>query len=144
MDSLKKVSRSPNLIYNLVNILIDRDKLIFKGYSPLYVSNMNTGDPNYIFNFIYNPTTKVAISIERLTPDLSSFYLPVFNTDGRLMTDGIYFNKSYYYSHISSLDMFFAKNSITTKKIKYSETLESYFSSQNRKSNPVIVRMKLK
>lgn len=144
LDSLKNVSRSPNLIYNLEKIIIDNNKLIFKGLSPIYVSNMNTGDPNYIFNFIYNPTTNLTVALERLTPDSSSYYLPVFNPRDKLMTDGIIFNKSHYYSHISSLDMFFAKNSTKTKKNKYSSTLENYFKTQNRKSNPVIVRMKLK
>lgn len=73
---------------------------------------MNTGDPNYIFNFIYDPTTNYTISVERLVPDLSSYYLPVFNPRDKLMTDGIMFYKSYYYSHISSLDMFYSRDAL--------------------------------
>lgn len=144
LDSLKNISRSPNLIYNLEKIFVDNNKLVFKGLSPIYVSNMNTGDPNYIFNFIYDPTANSAISMERLVPDLSSYYLPVFNPRDKLMTDGIIFYKSYYYSHISSLDMFYSKDASRDKKTKYPKTIENYFSSQNRKSNPVLVRMKLK
>lgn len=144
LDSLKKVSRSPNLIYNLEKIFLDGNKLVFKGLSPIYVSNMNTGDPNYIFNFIYDPTANSTVSMERLVPDLSSYYLPVFNPRDKLMTDGIMFYKSYYYSHISSLDMFYSRDAASHKETKYPKTIENYFSSQSRKSNPVIVRMKLK
>lgn len=144
LDSLKQVPRSPNLIYNLENIFLDKGRLIFKGQSPLYVSNMNTGDPNYIFNFIYNTKTGHVVAMERLVPDASSCYLPVFNPRDNLMIEGVKYYKANYYSYISSLDMFFARDATKDKKPKYPEILQSYFTSQNRKSNPVIVRMKLK
>lgn len=144
LDSLKKVPLSPNLIFNLANIFFDKNKLVFKGQSPMYVSNMNTGNPNYIFNFIYDQISNHVVALEKLNPDASSYYLPAFNPRDNLMVNGIRFYKESYYSHISSLDLFFARDATGDKNPKYPPVLRNYFSSQNRKSNPVIVRMKLK
>ena len=144
LDSLKKAPLSPNIILNLENIFFDKNKLVFKGESAMYVSNMNTGDPNYIFNFIYDTRSTKVVALERLNPDPSSYYLPVFNPSGYLMTSGIRYYKESYYSHISSLDLFFTRDATKNKNPKYPTVLKDYFNTQSRKSNPVIVRMKLK
>jgi len=144
LDSLKKTSLSPNLIFNVENLILDKNKLVLKGESPMYVANMNTGDPNYIFNFICDTISGKVVALERLNPDPSSYYLPIFNQRGDLMTNGIKYYNETYYSHISSLDLFSAHNATKNKKPQYSPVLKEYFSTQNRKSNPVIVRMKLK
>lgn len=96
------------------------------------------------YNFIYDTLSTKLISMERLVPDVHNYFLPILGNGSMIVFDGLYFHKGAYYTPISSLEMFAANVSTKSKNPQYPEVLKQYFKTQTRKSNPVIVRMKLK
>ncbi len=98
-------------------------------------------------SFIYDLKTGELTSIKDLEPDKLSFYLPI--TDAGANYDyhnyGMHlYNEGYLYTSYSSLAMFTFKEQSIGKNPQYSAVLTDYFKTQNRKSNPVLIRLKPK
>jgi hypothetical protein len=126
----------------LENVVYDGSKLMFKtrtGYLGYYASDGSRTARNFTYDF----KKSLLVAFEKISADSSTYFLP-FNTPKILSIEGFYFKKGHLYTHISSLDMFSALAATKAKNAKYPEVLNEYFKSQNRKSNPVIVQMKLK
>lgn len=132
----------PLKIMNVSNIFYRGDNLFFKIDPRIYLSSGGS-EIQYQYNFIFNTKTGKLVSLERLVGDQTNGYLPIFNE--RISVHGLKnLAGDYYYSNISSFKMFAAYEANKVKKPVYSATLQNYFKTQSRKSNPVIVRMKLK
>lgn len=143
LDSIRLIARPPGTIYRVTNIFFSGNKLFFKGSCPLYLSTVSTSELR-AYNFIYDTIQHKVVALERLTPDAKTSFLPVFDPRDGLMIKGIMHHNDNFYSYVSSLDMFAAFENNRSKNPQYSQELQHYFKTQNRKSNPVIVRMKLK
>jgi hypothetical protein len=93
--------------------------------------------------FIYGIKTGDLYALNRLTPDTSISWLPllgdIYNMKGISAKGG-----PYIYIGVSSFEMFRAKEMADEKHPSYPTILETYFKTQNRKSNPVIIRLKPK
>ncbi len=96
---------------------------------------------------IYNTKTAELTSLQDLTPDSLSSFLPVtdagafydFTNNGfNLYKDG------YLYTSYSSLAMFTFKEQLGNKNDKFSPLMQEYFKTQNRRSNPIIIQLKPK
>ncbi|UEG54023.1 6-bladed beta-propeller [Mucilaginibacter daejeonensis] len=132
----------PLKIMNVSNIFCRGENIFFKINPKRYVSSQGSAI-QYQYNFIYNKISGRLISLERLIGDESNFYLPIFND--RVKVDGLeQFDDGFYYSNISSYNMFAAASATKLKKPQYPDILQNFFKTGNRRSNPVIVRMKLK
>lgn len=94
------------------------------------------------YNFAYDTVSRKLFGLDRMAPDQVSCFLPVMGE--RSKNKGFMFFDQYLFGYISSLSMFssFEKNS--SRNPAYPPVLQEYFKTQNRKSNPVIVKMKLK
>lgn len=96
-------------------------------------------------SYAYNLESATLISLRYIQPDQRTFFLPVtdlnigveFANSNFYTSDGIYV-----YTSISSAKMFRFYDESKEKKPEYSAPLLKYFSSGDRKDNPVIVRMK--
>ncbi len=144
IDSVKKIARRVGTIYNFSSLILYGKKLFFKGDAGLYFSNVSN-EPNRLYNFIYDTAANKFTAIERIRSDSSNSYLPIYNVlnDG-LMINGLKYKDGYFYSHVSSLEMFAAHEKNKDRNPQYPPVLQQYFKAQTRKSNPVIVKMKLK
>lgn len=95
--------------------------------------------------FLYKLKENQLISLSDLEPDLLSSFLPV--TDLGILDEfknrgfNLYKDR-YLYNSYSSLAMFALKEQNAAKKFKYNAVMTEYFKTQNKKSNPVIVRLK--
>ena len=76
-----------------------------------------------------------------MSPDEQNGFLPF--TDWRINTTGLRYEDGFFYTDVSSLQLFTAKEA-AAGKTKYSTAMEKYFATESRKSNPVIVQLKLK
>jgi len=132
-----------NTIRMVKNIFVVNNYLLFKLDRVIYFAG-ESSESNRQNDFIYNLTSGKLISFEHITSDKRSFYLPFFDKTEHFSIRGFLYDGSYFYTAISSLNMFTAKNNNNYKHPQYPEALQRYFVSQNRKSNPVMVRMKLK
>ncbi|MGN7787206.1 6-bladed beta-propeller [Niabella sp. 22666] len=94
-------------------------------------------------NFIYNLKTDRLFALERITSDASSYFLPIFNRN-QINVMGLNYRNGHYYTSISSLEMFTSHNANKSRNVLYPSTLQQYFKNQNRKSNPVIVKLTLR
>lgn len=111
---------------------------------------------NYVFKldhmsypdtYVYNTQSKNLYCIQRISPDSSNYYLPVSDILGFVDFANSNFltrDNKYLYTSVSSLQMFKAKSVTTDKHPKYPVALKKYFATQSRKSNPVIIQVKLK
>lgn len=86
--------------------------------------------------FLYSIVSGDLLSFKHISPDISSFFLPVGENVSAV-------DKSYYYSSLASFEMFRAHDE-NVKTVNYSPSLYKYFATQSRKSNPVIVQLKPK
>ncbi|MFP5079061.1 6-bladed beta-propeller [Pedobacter sp. JCM 36344] len=126
-------------ISELKNVFKIGDNLFFKTYT------MNSREMRN--SLIHNLKNGMLTSIKDLEPDETSMFLPVtdmgefndFDRSGFQLFDG-----TYLYTTISSLAMFSFKEQSAGKNPKYTPTLENYFKTQDRKSNPVLVKLKPK
>ena len=92
--------------------------------------------------FFYNLVTSRLISLDHITPEKINSFLPIkgsFGFSGIHTTDGKYF-----YSSVSSYDMFNSKVVNSKMKLMYTEPLNTYFKKENEASNPVIIQLKMK
>lgn len=137
----EKLYSDPRTILTISNIFHHKKDLFFKVNPRMYTTYAGSNSEGQ-YNFIYNSVNGNLTSIERMQSDSSSFYLPIFGQ--HLRVKGLYYNNDNIYTTVSSLQMFSAYQENITKKANYPEILQSYFKTQDRKSNPVIVRMKLK
>lgn len=143
MDSIVHTSWfNDRTVLGLENVVYDQKKLIFKTHTGL-VSRYGSDGAVIARNFLYRFQDNRLVAFEKISPDVSTYFLP-FRYQGTISTEGFYFKDNYLYTHLSSLEMFAAYEANKGKKPQYPEALLKYFKAQNRKSNPVIVRMKLK
>ncbi|WP_126246223.1 6-bladed beta-propeller [Chitinophaga rhizosphaerae] len=143
LDSVTAAAKPVGTIMSISKIFYNKRKLFFKGESPYYLSYRSTG-ANSIYNFVYDTLSHQLVSLERLAPDAGSGFLPAFDPRDGLMINGIYQHGGRIYSYVSSLDMFNARDKTKDKHPQYPPVLQDYFKKQTRKSNPVLVSMKLK
>ncbi|OQY94187.1 MAG: hypothetical protein B6D37_09285 [Sphingobacteriales bacterium UTBCD1] len=142
IDSLKETLSFDNkTILQISNIFYYRNYLFFKLIPRMYLFKPNS-DPEFQYNFMYDTLTKKLISIEKISPDASSYFLSALGHIAQ--RDGIeYFNGNLYTS-LSALEMFNQMEKTKEKAKRYPPALDKYFSTETRKSNPVIVKLKLR
>ncbi|MES2416551.1 MAG: 6-bladed beta-propeller [Bacteroidota bacterium] len=104
-------------------------------------------DKNKKNALIYHLQTGELTSIKDIEPDSLSSFLPI--TDAGVFYDyyryGIHlFDNQSIYTSYSSLAMFTFKEQRAGKQANYNEVLTTYFNTQNKKSNPVLIRLKPK
>lgn len=144
MDSLRKTKWfNDKMILGINNLYRFKEKLLFKIERVMYYTN-ESSESNKQNNFLYNFNNKRLISFERITPDQSCYYLPHFDKTENFHKLGLIYNKDFFYTSISSLKMFWVRDATKSKNAPYPPVLQEYFKTQNRKSNPVMLRMKLK
>jgi hypothetical protein len=93
-------------------------------------------------NFIYNIENGRLVSLERINTDSSNYFLPISGMNTIL--SGYTYLGGNFYTQISSFEMFAAYEKNKNKNPQYPPALQEYFKTQNRKSNPVIVKMILR
>jgi hypothetical protein len=142
IDSLRNANwPDENTITGLTNIFMFDDFLLFKLNAGRY-SWTQGAESTKQYNFIYNRKTDRLVSIERMKPDELNGFLPF--ADWRINYQGLNYIDGFFYTTLSSLQLFNAKEATADKKPKYSPAIEKFFTTENRKSNPVIVQLKLK
>ena len=144
IDSVRKIYRraSPDIIISVNNFVASGNKLFFKINPVNYIWNESTV-ANAQYNFFYHLESGKLVSYERLMSDDKSYSLPI--SDGpRTSINGLVTEKGVCYLPISSYRMFSAFEKNKEKNIQYTPVMQAYFKTQSRKSNPVILRMKLK
>lgn len=143
LDSLGQASGSSmQLIESVQNISFYQNLMFFTLQKKLTILPSAEGNIYDPLNFMYDTGKEKLISFERIFSDPFSFYLPIM--DGTSSSSGMNQKDGYVYATVSSFQMFKAKDRNKSKNIKYPQILQKYFETQNRKSNPVIVKMKLK
>ncbi|GAB3431209.1 6-bladed beta-propeller [Niabella aquatica] len=142
IDSLeRKVRNDPKMIFEVNNVFFNRTNMFFRVRSLIY--NITPGSASeQQYNFILDTASNWLVSMEHITPDEKSGFLPL--TGNNTTLNGVKVHKEALYTVVSSLEMFTAREATKSRNPQYPPTLQEYFSTQNRKSNPVIVRMKLK
>ncbi|OQP60497.1 hypothetical protein A3860_33055 [Niastella vici] len=143
IDSVQKIlAHDQNIIVNVKNIIFNGKKMYFNaGVSVYPYSDLGSGGSNQ-FNFIYDLNSGKLTSFERFTPDSTTCYLPFTSLRSRYW--GMDYFDGFFYTNISSLNIFAAKGATKSKNPNYPPVLQEYFNTQNSRSNPVIVKMKLK
>jgi len=144
IDSMRSILFiTPNKAWSVSNILFGKgDQMLFKVNCPTPGRYMSNTMP---YNYIYNTLTNRLAAMERLLPDTSSFFLPVLDQNsGILMSTGLVYDDESLYTELSSLKMFATYNENKARTIAYPTVLQKYFLTEGRKSNPVVVRLKLK
>ncbi|MFT4202664.1 MAG: 6-bladed beta-propeller [Chitinophagaceae bacterium] len=142
LNSIKMhLSLDETTILGVSNIFYYNDLLFFKLDTRVKITRFGS-ESKYQYNFIYNIKNKKLVSMERLNPDEGTCFLPIF--DKSLTVNGIYRYGDKFYTSISALSLFSAKTSIKDKEIIFPKSLTDFFYFNNRKSNPVIIRMKVK
>jgi hypothetical protein len=129
------------IILNVSDIFFNNRSLFFHLIPRRYIYTEGSDEINQ-YNFIYDTISHKLVSLERMSPDTKSYYLSFFDERGSI--SGLSYDHGYFYTSISSLEMFSAKEATKSKYPQYPPVLQEYFSTQNRKANPVIVKMKLK
>lgn len=132
--------KNPKIVYAIGNTYQTGNNLFFKLNSWSWTRSDKKA-------FIYNLKTNALTSISDIEPDSLSSFLPVtdasfhydFSNNGFHLFDGQHFYTSY-----SSLAMFAFKEQSADKNPKYSILMSDYFKTANKKSNPVIVKLKPK
>lgn len=89
-------------------------------------------------NYVYASQSNMLYSWGHISPDSLSYFLPVNVSFIEAMSE------DHVYSVMPSYILFQSKNNLTDKSWEHSPVLKEYFTNQTRKSNPVIVELKLK
>jgi len=144
LDSFRNGRGIPQrVIKGIKNVYLSNQLLMFK-LDPFGVPLFNnSSEIEYQYNFIYNTGSGRLVSLERITPDAKNYFLPLARSF-QFALFGLQYANGNFYTCVSSLDMFSARENTESKNPQYPPVLQEYFSTQNRKSNPVIVKMKLK
>ena len=98
-------------------------------------------------SLIYNLRTAELTSISDIEPDSLSQFLPITDASAYydFMNRGFHlYQEGYFYTSYSSLAMFTFKEQNEGKDRKYDPLLSTYFKTQNKKSNPVIIQLRPK
>ncbi|RYG21432.1 MAG: 6-bladed beta-propeller [Chitinophagaceae bacterium] len=132
--------KNDNVFYGLSDTYKIDDLLFFK------LASLG-GDRNRKSGMIYNLSSGELLSIKDIEPDVLSSFLPI--TDAGAFFDynnrGINaFGDQSFYTSYSSLAMFTFKEQSVGKNPQYNAVLADYFKTQNKKSNPVLIRLKPK
>jgi hypothetical protein len=97
---------------------------------------------------IYNLKSGEVTSIADLEPDERSSFLPVTDAGGNFYefkNSGFHlFQDGYLYTSYSSLAMFSYKDQLSDKFTAFSKEMLEYFKTQDKTSNPVLIRLKPK
>lgn len=142
LDSIRiHKAANPNVVITIGNIFFSNKKMFFKIHT-LNNSFSHTSEAKGSYNFIYDTTNGHLSSIERMTPDSTTGFLPFYNWNVSPM--GLDYRNGYIFSQISSLEMFQAYQKNKFRNPKYSESLIKYFKTQSKKSNPVVIKYRLK
>ncbi|KQM66330.1 hypothetical protein ASE74_07920 [Pedobacter sp. Leaf216] len=132
---------NPKVFYGLSNTFLVGNNLYFKMHNFGWDRTMKKA-------LIYNLKTSELTSIQDLEPDALSSFLPVTDASGSFydfMNKGFQlYENGYFYTNYSSLAMFAFKEQSEGKTNKYPPALEAYFKTQNKKSNPVLIKLKPK
>lgn len=132
-DFLKE---NPSIVTGLSDIYERPGRLFFK-------INNNEGWRSRSSNMLYFLKTGRLISMNQLSPDSLSSFLPV--TDGSFTYESFKAaDETYFYTYISSLRLFGAIESNVSKNIPPPADLDNYFKKGSKKDNPVIVQLKPK
>lgn len=124
---------NPSIVTGLTNIHEREDRLFFK------MSN-NERWRSRSTSMLYFLKTGRLISMNKLSPDSLSSFLPVF--DGPFSYESFKASdKTHFYTYISSLRMFGAMESNASKDIPLPAELENYFKKGDKKDNPIIVQL---
>jgi len=143
LDSIKaSIYTNRKVILNTENVFFWGSKLFYKIRTPSSIISFNNSANEYQYNFIYDTVSKKLSSLDRITPNGQSFFLPIMGETSKMR--GIIPYQKYLYSYLSSMVLFKYKENTQSKNPQYPPVLQEYFRTQSRKSNPVIVRMKLK
>ena len=135
-DRRSFIRDNPSLITGLSNIHERKDRLFFK-------INNSERRRSGSTSLLYNLKTGQLISINNLTPDSTTSFLPVFDFPFSYESFKAV-DESYFYTYISSMRMFQAKEGNSEKNISYPLLIEQYFQKGDKKDNPVIVQLKPK
>jgi hypothetical protein len=132
---------NPKVFYGLSNTFLIGDNLYFKMHSYGWDRSMKKA-------LIYNLKTSELTSVQDLEPDALSYFLPVTDANGDFydfINRGFQlYQNGYFYTNYSSLAMFAFKEQSEGKTAKYPPSLEAYFKTQNKKSNPILIKLKPK
>ena len=124
---------NPSIVTGLSDIYERTDRLFFK-------INNNEGWRRRSSNMLYFLKTGRLVSLNQLSPDSLSSFLPV--TDGAFAYESFKASDdTHFYTYISSLRLFGALESNDSKNIPPPADLEQYFKKGNKKDNPVIVQL---
>lgn len=137
------LSRNTDVINNVSNIFYFKNLLFFKTDPRSYMSATGSEGKNQ-YNFIYDTTDGKLVSFERITPDSLSSFLPIMGNGDASAIRGVMYSNGALFSQISSLQLFQAMTATKNKMPVYPDVLKEYFSAQSRKSNPVIVKIRMK
>ncbi len=135
-DAVRWLTDNAAVIYGIGNTFLLDNLFFFKAESR-----------NGRNNFVYYLKEKSLISIEDLQPDTTSQFLPIsgLGTDNFFKSVGLNtLVAGNFYTSTSSLVMFSVYEQQGITKHKLDPRLTKYFAEQNRKSNPVIIRLKPK
>lgn len=116
------------------------EELYAVGFSGNYLAfrKLSGGSGNMGDNFILSLRTKNLYSFDKISSDEKSFFLPIGNVEMGAFENGTIYNE------LSSFQMFAAAKERKDAPWNSDPVLSAYFSSESRKSNPVIVALKLK
>jgi len=92
-------------------------------------------------SLLYSLRSSRLILLDKISADEKTSYLPV---SGNTRSDLLFFDTGYIYYSFPSLTMISAKEAMGDKRPVYSPVMENYFKTEDRKSNPVLVRLKPK
>ncbi|GAB3431199.1 6-bladed beta-propeller [Niabella aquatica] len=125
-----------------INTILFHNKLLFFKVNTKAISFSSGSEAKSQRNFIYNTENGKLVSMERINPDSLTYFLPItgYNTS----ISGFMYSNGNFYTQIASLKMFAEMEKNKFRNPQYPPALQQYFNTQNRKSNPVIVRMKLR
>lgn len=93
--------------------------------------------------YLYNLKTGRLMCMNKISPDSLNSYLPIANITSVMGRNFAYSDGISLYSSVSSLKMFASLEDSKERSVIYPSILQKYFSTQSRKSNPVIVQLEL-
>ena len=137
----KQIGENTKIVTYISNIHFVGKKMFLKLNSRHYPST-ESSESTFQYNLIYDTATKRIVSLERMSSDIKNHFLPI--SGRRAAVYGLDYQGGYFFTAISSLQMFNAKASTKGKNPQYPDALQKYFKTQNKGSNPVIVMMSFK
>lgn len=133
---------NPKVFYALSNTYLIGNNLYLKMHDYSWGADVKK-------SLIYNIKSSELTSIQDIEPDSLSSFLPI--TDGGngrfydFKNRGFHLYKDgYFYTSYSSLAMFTFKEQLSDKYDKFSPEMQTYFKTQNKKGNPIIIQLKPK